>query len=233
MPRRYLIVDDNLPLAENLAEMLEGTGAEATVAGGAREALALAKNGRFDALITDMRMPEMSGLDLMRELRQVDPGLPVLLVTAYTTDSDLNAVRRYGLLGILPKPIPPGRLLELTSAARRNGTVAIVDDDRALLENLSEALQLSGFATVTAGALSDLDDVDVSPFAAVVDLHFPGAPEGASVLTLNRRFPAVPQVIITAFPETEHGEAAAVLIKPFQVKALLETITSLYTEPAR
>src|SRR5205823_596677 len=82
--RRYLLVDDNLAFAENLAEILRDGGAEVSVAGNGARALELARAGRFDALVTDMRMPVMSGATLVHEIRRVDPALPAIVVTAYT-----------------------------------------------------------------------------------------------------------------------------------------------------
>ena len=89
--RRYLIVDDNLAFAENLAEIIRDSGAEAVVADGGLAAVALVAGQRFDALVTDMRMPVMGGARLVHEIRRVDPGLPTVVVTAYTGEDDLVA----------------------------------------------------------------------------------------------------------------------------------------------
>jgi CheY-like chemotaxis protein len=101
--RRYLIVDDNRAFAENLAEILEDDGAEVTVVAGGAEAIEAARKTKFDALITDMRMPVMSGARLVHEIRAVDPGLPAIVVTAYTGEDDLTAARDEGLLAVLPR----------------------------------------------------------------------------------------------------------------------------------
>ena len=77
-PRRYLVVDDNVAFAENVAEILRDDGAEVEVAHTGPEALQRATPGRFDALVIDMRMPGMSGAELLRAVRRQDPGVPVV-----------------------------------------------------------------------------------------------------------------------------------------------------------
>src|SRR5207249_5148305 len=126
--KKYLLVDDNLAFAENLAEILRDRGAEATVAESGAQALELAGKTRFDAVVTDMRMPVMSGARLVHEIRRVDRGLPAIVVTAYTGEDDLLAARDEGLLAVLPKPAPIERLGELLDAARAAVLVALVED---------------------------------------------------------------------------------------------------------
>lgn len=130
--RKYLVVDDNVAFADNLAEILRDAGAEVTVADSGASALDLVCRQRFDALVTDMRMPMMNGALLVHEVRRADAGLPAIVVTAYTGEDELRAVREEGLLAVLPKPAPIGRLVELLGAARREGPDALVEDDASL-----------------------------------------------------------------------------------------------------
>ncbi|HEX8953477.1 MAG TPA: response regulator, partial [Polyangia bacterium] len=158
MPRRYLIVDDNVAFAENLAEIIADAGdAEAVVVDSGPRALELVKSQRFDALVSDMRMPIMNGAELVHRIRSADPELPAVVVTAYTADNELEAARQEGVLGVLPKPVPVPRLLDLLSSARRNGIVALVEDDVELADNLSEALRMHGFASVTAHSVIETE----------------------------------------------------------------------------
>ena len=119
---RFLIVDDNVAFAENLAEIIGDTGDEAVVAASGARALELAARSRFDALVSDMRMPGMNGTEVVRRLRAIDADLPVIIMTAYTADEELEAVSRAGLLAVLPKPVPLPRLLELLAGATRQAS---------------------------------------------------------------------------------------------------------------
>jgi len=227
--RSYLIVDDNRALAENLAEIVQETGARATLAGGGAEALQLARGQHFDVLVTDMRMPEVNGADLVRELRGVDPGLPVIVITAFTSDDQLGLARRYGLLGVLPKPVPIGRLFELSAVARRDGVVAIVEDDPALADNLSEALSAKGFPTVVATSLTDAERIGASPFAAIADLRLPDGPDGRSVALLRERFPGLPLIAVTAHDELARpDETSGFFAKPYRMEEILALVEELH-----
>jgi CheY-like chemotaxis protein len=124
--RRYLVVDDNQPLAENLAEILETSGAEVDVELDPRVALQRLKARRYTALVTDMRMPGLGGAELLALAREADPSLPALVVTAFIGDSDLARVERMGVLATLPKPIPVEILLQRLEQARRGAVVWVV-----------------------------------------------------------------------------------------------------------
>jgi two-component system, response regulator PdtaR len=228
--RRYLVVDDNAAFAENLSEILRDTGAEVATAPSGIRALELTAGRRFDAVVTDMRMPIMTGATLVHELRRVDAGLPAIVVTAYTGETDLAAARHEGLLAVLPKPPPIERLLELLGSARRDALVALVEDDDALSDNLCEALRDRGFSAVTARSVTETDRLgEVQPFAALVDLRMPGGPDGEAMRRLSRRFPRLPMFVITA-----HAEAALpveTFFKPFDTGRVLAALERLHAVP--
>lgn len=240
--RRYLLVDDNAAFAENLAEILRDTGAEAVVAGGAAAAIEFAAATRFDALLTDMRMPVMSGARLVHEVRRIDPGLPAIVMTAYTGEHDLQAARDEGLLAVLPKPAPIDRLIGLLAGARRRGLVALVEDDVALADNLTEALRDRGFSAVTAHTVVETGRLGaVQPFAALVDLRVPGGPDGEAMSRLARTFPGLPLFIITAHPDAgclvdgipgmlAPAPSARIFSKPFDTRALLDALERAHAE---
>src|SRR5438552_15694219 len=214
--RRYLIVDDNVAFAENLAEILRDRGGEAVTAQSGARALELAAASRFDALVTDMRMPVMSGAALVHRLRQVDPGLPAIVITAYTGEGDLEAARQEGLLAVLPKPAPIERLIELLDVARRDGLVALVEDDPALSDNLCEALRDRGYSAVTARSVTETDRLgEVRPFAALVDLRLPDGPDGAALHRLMDRFPNLPVLVMSAHADAlAHARGVRCYTKP-------------------
>lgn len=225
MARRYLIVDDNPAFGENLAEILEDSGAECTVVTAPEAAVELLGRERFDALITDMRMPGLDGNQLIREARRLDPELPVVVVSAFATDHDISRLRDQALLAVLPKPVPVERLAELVGRARRDGVVVVVEDDPALAENLSEALRAEGFSTVTAASAAETRQIDVKPCAAIVDLHLPDARDASVMCLVVDRFPDTPITVITGHPDTELPvRPRALYTKPFDTARLLAEI---------
>jgi CheY-like chemotaxis protein len=221
--RRYLLLDDNRAFAENVAEILRDDGDEAVVVTDGEKAVELARTTRFDALLTDMRMPGMSGADAVHRIRRVDPGVAAVVITAYPKEDDLETARREGLLAVLPKPVPIPALISLLGGARRDGLVALVEDDPDLCDNLSEVLRARGFSCVTARSVLDAGRLScVRPFAALVDLRLPGGPDGEALRQLRTRFPGLPIFVMTAYLDAAQvDDVAGVFSKPFDTSALL------------
>src|SRR5438105_45619 len=80
---RILVVDDEEYVRDLLRDILEKEGCEAIVAEGGRQALSLFDNGNFDAVFTDVGMPDMNGWELSRALRQRDSKIPVAIITGW------------------------------------------------------------------------------------------------------------------------------------------------------
>jgi CheY-like chemotaxis protein len=237
--RTYLVVDDNPDFAENLAEILRDRGDEVAVAATGPEAVALARGRRFDALLTDMRMPLMGGAEVVHEIRRTDRAVPAMVITAHVGDDAIEAARREGLLAVLPKPVDVPRLLELLGSARRDGLVAVVEDDVRLSDNLCEALRSRGFAAVTASSVLETERLGpVHPFCALVDLRLPGGPDGEAMRRLGAKYPGLPMIVVTAYPDVPSIPHEAFFTKPFDTGALLAAIERLHRargggEPAR
>jgi DNA-binding NtrC family response regulator len=228
--RRYLIVDDNRAFAENLAEILRDAGDEALVVTSGEQALELVKARRFDALITDMKMPVMGGAQLVHEIRRVDPGLAAIVVTAYTAQDELTGAKQEGILALLPKPVPISQLISLLGVARRDGLVALVEDDVGLSENLVEALRDRGFTAVTARSAMEAERLGgIRPFAALVDLRMPGSAHGEILIRLSERFRGLPLLVMTGFPDLAPAVMPhKIFQKPFDTNLLLQTLEQLY-----
>jgi DNA-binding NtrC family response regulator len=225
-----LVVDDNQEFAENLAEIIEEGSGKVDVVPSGDDALAKVASTKYDALISDMRMPVMGGAELVHRIRRLDPGLPAVVITAYTRDDDVDAARNEGVLAVLAKPPPVGRLMEVIAGARRDGLVAVVEDDTRLLDNLSEALCAHGFAAVTATSVTETERLGgVAPFAALVDLRLPGGPDGVAMKLLSERFPGLPMIVITAHADGPPPIAHATLFtKPFRTTELMEAVERIY-----
>jgi CheY-like chemotaxis protein len=230
--RRYLIVDDNIAFAENVAEILEDAGAKVDVVSSGARALELIDQHRYDVLVSDMKMPIMNGAELVHHIRRIDPGLPAIVMTAYTHDDDLQAARFEGVLAVLPKPAPIGLLLELCGVARRDGLVALVEDDRSLADNLCEALAIRGYSAMLAASLVETKQLGaVRPFAALVDLRIPGGPDGAAMSQLAVKFPGLPLFVVTGCAEVAPPEPhAGLFYKPFVTPVLMDAIARAYDQ---
>ncbi len=227
--RRYLIVDDNRQFAENLAEIIGDQGAEVDVAGHGDEAVALVERSRYDALLTDMRMPRMGGAEVVHAVRQLDPGLAAVVITAHVADDTLDTARRDGLLAVLAKPVPVASLLELLAVARRDALVAVIEDDPRLSDNLCEALRARGFTAVTAASVLETERLGPArPCCALADLRVPGGPDGEAMRRLGERFPGLPMLVMTGLHGAPVPEGPAYFAKPFDTGALLDAVERLH-----
>ncbi|HWN70216.1 MAG TPA: response regulator, partial [Haliangium sp.] len=84
-----ILVDDSSLIREVIGEQLEHSGWEVRRAGGGKEALALVRTWPADTVVCDLHMPDMAGLDVIHEIRRIDPTLPVVVLSG---DDDLAVV---------------------------------------------------------------------------------------------------------------------------------------------
>ncbi|HLK87976.1 MAG TPA: sigma-54 dependent transcriptional regulator [Candidatus Binataceae bacterium] len=104
MKGRLLIVDDERGILVALKGLFGKEGYEVETAESAEEALARVKAGLFHVIITDLSLQGMSGLDLLRQVREIDPGCAVLMITAYGTQRIAVEAMKAGAEDYLPKP---------------------------------------------------------------------------------------------------------------------------------
>jgi len=116
---RVLVIDDD-PLALATLQLILETGRAADVvesAKSAEAAILLVAAMRFDAIVSDIRMPGLNGIDLLKHIQTVDSWVPVILLTG---DDDLDFeyhARRLGAFAFFQKPVSPSRLLETVEEA--------------------------------------------------------------------------------------------------------------------
>ena len=114
---RVLVVDDRSEMAEMIAEDLSDRGFDARAVTSGREALNLLRSEHIDALVTDLRMPEVDGLTLLRTSIELDPSRPVIMMTAYgSLETALEAVKG-GTWQYLTKPFRVEVLARLLAAS--------------------------------------------------------------------------------------------------------------------
>jgi DNA-binding response OmpR family regulator len=111
-PASVLVVDDNQDLADNIAEILGMRGFAALVASSAEEALPRALPDGPGLIVTDFRLPGMSGAELVRRVRAQRRAVRAVVISAYTDDVTVAAAREAGA-EFLPKPVDLGALSRL------------------------------------------------------------------------------------------------------------------------
>jgi DNA-binding NtrC family response regulator len=101
---RILIVDDDHAMRLALAESLESCGYDISAAENGSEALNLFGKRKFDLVVTDMKMPEMSGIEVLQGVKKLSPDVPVILITAYGTVNTAVEAMKEGAAEFIMKP---------------------------------------------------------------------------------------------------------------------------------
>jgi CheY-like chemotaxis protein len=114
-----LVVDDEPDLRELVSEVLQEGGYKVTIASGGEEALALAAKNRFDLVVTDLGMPGVSGWDVAKGCRELQPHIFVILLTGWGAELDLVRAEQAGIHRILKKPFDMGDLLHAVQEVRK------------------------------------------------------------------------------------------------------------------
>ncbi|MDY7226015.1 response regulator [Hyalangium rubrum] len=160
MAGQILIVDDERDIRRLLLEMLSGEGHEVTEAANGAEAMERLRGASFDLVMTDVRMPSMNGLELLRRVREVSPSTEVIVATAYAELDTAIACIRAGAFDLLRKPFQLQELFTCVSRAldrrRFNVSTELVRLSQALFEkNTLEELPRAIAESVRSFMVSD------------------------------------------------------------------------------
>ncbi len=160
MAGRVLVVDDEPELLAICSELLADAGHAPATAANADAALDRIRRGAIDAIVSDIRMPGLGGIDLLREVRRLDPDLPVILMTGSPTLETAIEALEHGAVQYLLKPVAAAALLAAVSRALRLRRMALLKrealeylrpvhasgDDAALSARLTRALDAAWMA---------------------------------------------------------------------------------------
>ena len=109
-----LVVDDEAPIRELVKTALETMGLDCELARSGEEALELfsAEPARFAAVITDLRMPNMDGTTMVRRMRELAPGMKIIVASGSTSKVEFEVLEQIGQITYLPKPFTIPKLQE-------------------------------------------------------------------------------------------------------------------------
>ena len=192
--KSILIIDDEPNLRRSLALILQREGYSVTTAGNAQEANKCLEAGPYDLVFLDLKMPDINGLDLLPEIRELYPNMPVLILTAHASlDSAIDAVRK-GARDYLLKPIEPDLIL-----ARIEDVFSGQEGSRRRQEIVGEMQSL----------LSELGHIDRSVGGSVpgASISSPTDPtrllrRGVFILDLHARYVRLGDEVVTLSPTT-------------------------------
>ncbi len=114
---RALVIDDDQRVLDKISEMLADEGYEVDVSLSGRQGLEWASHRHYDIVITDIRMPDISGMSVLRDIKMAKPSLPVIIISGHATIHSAEHALKLGATDYLEKPFSRSQLLEMVTSA--------------------------------------------------------------------------------------------------------------------
>ncbi|MBE0543118.1 MAG: sigma-54-dependent Fis family transcriptional regulator [Verrucomicrobia bacterium] len=114
---KILLVEDDTNIATGLQKVMRANGYDVTALSRGDTGLERALGEPFDVVVTDLKLPGLDGLELVRQLHQAKPKLPIILITAHGTTEIAIEATKWGAFDYVPKPFEVDELLDLTAKA--------------------------------------------------------------------------------------------------------------------
>ena len=110
---KILLVDDDLDCLNNLKEAIEPTGYECVLFQSPKDGFDALQKNAFDAIITDFRMPDMNGIELIKEIKNYNPHIPIIMITGCAFVDDAICALNNGAYAVFCKPLKFHDLIEM------------------------------------------------------------------------------------------------------------------------
>ena len=234
---KILVVDDDQRIVKTTCDILKIKGYEPVATYSGEEGVEKVRSDPPDCVLMDIKMPGISGVEALKQMKVVVPDLPVVLVSAYATDELVGEAMRAGAYAVLSKPLNFPMILSFLSLLRKEESILVVDDDPNFCKTLKDILTLRGFKVETESepqkVLGHLEQ-DYK-LTIVLDLKL-GEVNGVEVLKeVRARYPTKPVVLMTGY-RREMGAsiekassigAYTCLYKPFETDALFRIIEEI------
>jgi DNA-binding NtrC family response regulator len=136
MTEKILLIDDEEDFLTVMAERMQARNMQVSTASSAKEGLAQAASGAFDAVILDLMMPEMDGIETLKILKQKNPDLEVILLTGHATIKQGIEAMKLGALDLLEKPADINALTEKIHAAQAKKMLIIEKKNEEMIKKI-------------------------------------------------------------------------------------------------
>ncbi len=235
-PLRILVVDDDRSMAKTLTDIIRVMGHQAEMAHSGPEALDKLQAQPSDCVLSDIKMPGMSGVALYRAIRELQPDLPVVLMTAYSADHVIQEGLAEGVVATLTKPLDIDALLRFFSYLRSEQSVVIVDDDPAFGRTLSDLLRARGFAvTYICEPNAVLTHLEQDRDVLLLDMKLDGINGLALLRDIKEQHPNKVVILVTGYRQEMAASIQAALeigaytclYKPLKIEELLHSLAEI------
>ena len=142
MSEKILLVDDEKDFLDVMSERIEARGMEVTTAESAVKALKQVESGGFDAIILDLMMPGMDGLETLKAIKKKNPDLQVILLTGHATIEKGIEAMKLGAMDFLEKPADLDKLTEIIKKAQAR---KMIITERKMEEKMKQIIGTKGW----------------------------------------------------------------------------------------
>lgn len=115
--KKALVIDDEQIILDSVGTLLRDEGFDVDVTLSARKGLDWAIERRYDIILSDIRMPDIGGMRVLRDVKRIHPSLPVIIITGYATVRSAIQAMKLGAAEYIEKPFEPEELIESVSRA--------------------------------------------------------------------------------------------------------------------
>lgn len=232
-----LIVDDDRMMVKTIEDILRAEGHEAETAHSAPEALEKIAETRFACVLSDIKMPEVNGIELYRAIKARQPELPVVLMTAYSSDKLVKEGLEEGAIVSLSKPLDINLLLSFFSSLHKERTIVIVDDNPQFCKTLGDILIKHEFSVIQIiDPYRAVEGIKGNEEVVLLDMKFNGISCLDILKEIREKSPHLPVILITGYREEMSQviqaafnlNACICLYKPIQIDKLLQFVTEIH-----
>ncbi|MBN1840743.1 MAG: response regulator [Deltaproteobacteria bacterium] len=229
-----LIVDDDFGMLQTLNYILTEKGCEVETAADGFEAVERIKERAFDVVLTDIKMPGLNGVGLLKEVNRLSPETTTVMMTAYTLPELVGEAKRQGAVAVLPKPLDLDKIIAFIDELGARKPILILDDDVEFCKTLQKILNKKGCDTIFATEVDKAINLLLESQCRVVllDMKLNGITGLDALIAIKKADPRVIVILMTGYREEMAGlieeslkkTAFTCLDKPFDIEELVELL---------
>lgn len=237
MKKHVLIVDDEKEVRDSLTAVYKSKGYTVTAKGDAMSALEFLKKQNVDVVVTDLYLPNLNGMELLKRIKKKYPRIKVIMMSAMGTESTFERAKKLGAEGFLQKPFALSSAVSiLEEGVKREEeiteSVLVVDDRSELRTSVAYLLKTKGYKTDAAASAEEaLKKAGKKMYDVIVlDVNLPGKKGYEIIPEIKALHPGTKILLMTGEAEDHELEeglrlgAVTYMRKPFDLTAFLKTL---------